>query len=375
MKNFIINPAQQIACAWVFVLLLFVVTSWAGMCFYMDNYNKYKEKILNADKLSQEKKDYYLKVAERVNNNGFPIILNSYHLSNLVGIKWDILKKLINDNVSSYHKFYITKKDRISKREILAPSQELSYVQKYICTEILNKVRISDACYGFVSGKNIIDNAKKHLNSEMILNIDLKDFFPSISSDRVYYIFNKLCGYDKTLSFCLTKLVTYRNMVPQGACTSPIISNIVLYMLDIRLLKLAEKNNINYTRYADDITFSGTKNQINHRFYSLVRKIVEDEGFKINDKKVHFSSESQRQEVTGLIINNGNVRIKRNYIRKIEQELYYIGKFGLENHIKNMGTYNAFYVEHLKGKIMFVREVNIDKGNKLLGKFNSLNLQ
>ena len=60
MKNFIINPAQQIACAWVFVLLLFVVTSWAGMCFYMDNYNKYKEKILNADKLNQEKKDYYL---------------------------------------------------------------------------------------------------------------------------------------------------------------------------------------------------------------------------------------------------------------------------------------------------------------------------
>lgn len=88
----------------------------------MDNYNKYKEKILNADKLSQEKKDYYLKVAKRINNNGFPIILNSYHLSNLVGIKWDILKKLINDNASSYHKFYITKKDRVSKREILAPS-------------------------------------------------------------------------------------------------------------------------------------------------------------------------------------------------------------------------------------------------------------
>lgn len=345
------------------------------MCFYMDNYNKYKEKILNAGKLSQEKKDYYLNVAKRVYNNGFPIILNSYHLSNLVGIKWNILKKLIDDNVSSYHKFYITKKDRVSKREILAPSQELSYVQKYICTEILNKVRISDACYGFVLGKSIIDNAKKHLNSEIILNIDLKDFFPSISSDRVYYIFNKLCGYDKALSFCLTKLVTYRNMVPQGACTSPTISNIVLYMLDIRLLKLSEKNNINYTRYADDITFSGTKKQINHKFYSLVKKIVDDEGFKINDKKVHFSSRSQRQEVTGLIINNGNIRIKKNYIRKIEQELYYIGKFGLENHIKNMGIYNAFYVEHLKGKIMFVREVDIDKGNKLLEKFNFLNLQ
>lgn len=155
-------------------------------------------------------------------------------------------------------------------------------------------------------------------------------------------------------------------MVPQGACTSPVISNIVLYMLDIRLLKLAEKNNINYTRYADDITFSGTRNQINQRFYKLVRKIVEDEGFKINDKKVHFSSKSQRQEVTGLIINNGIIRIKRNYIRKIKQELYYIGKFGLENHIKNMGIYNSFYVEHLKGKIMFVREVDLEKGNKLL---------
>lgn len=345
------------------------------MCFYMENYDKYKEKILSADKLSKEKKDYYLKVAKKIDDNGFPIILNSYHLSNLVGIKWDTLKKLVDDNVKSYHKFYITKKDKISKREILAPSEELSYIQKYIQTEILNKVRISDSCYGFVSGKNIIDNAKRHLNSEMILNIDLKDFFPSISSDRVYYIFHKLCGYDKTLSFCLTKLVTYRNMVPQGACTSPIISNIVLYMLDIRLLKLSEKNSISYTRYADDITFSGSRNKINQQLYKLVRKIVEDEGFKLNTKKVHFSSNSQRQEVTGLIINDGKIRIKRNYIRKIEQELYYIEKFGLENHIKNMGIHNSFYVEHLKGKIMFVREVDNDKGNKLLKKFNSLKLQ
>ena len=340
----------------------------------MNEYKEYERKILSANKLSNEKKQYYLNVASRLSKNGFPIILNSYHLSNLCGIKWNVIRVLIDDNVKSYHKFYITKKDRKSKREILSPTRELSFIQKFIKESILEKVKISDCSYGFVKNRNIFSNATRHLGAEKVLNIDLKDFFPSISSDRVYYIFNKICGYDKTMSYCLTKLVTYRNMVPQGACTSPLISNIVSFMLDIRLSKLAEKYGVCYTRYADDITFSGASDKINQRFYKFVKMIIEDEGFRVNPKKVHFCSKFNRQEVTGLIINNNKVSVNKNYIRKIRQEFYYIKKFGVENHIKNAHIGNAFYIEHLKGKIMFVRSIDKKKGELLLKEFNDLNL-
>lgn len=340
----------------------------------MNEYIFYKNKIISATKLSEKKKQYYLDVSKRLYDLGFPIILNSFHLSNLCGVKWNSIQKLIDDNITSYHKFFITKKNGYSKRKILAPNSDLSAVQKYIKVEILDKVKISDSCYGFVKKKNIVTNAKVHIGNEIVLNIDLKDFFPSISSDRVYYIFNKICGYDKTMSYCLTKLVTYRNFVPQGACTSPTISNIVSFMLDVRLEQLSKKCGINYTRYADDITFSGSSEKINFKFYNFVKKIIEEEGFVVNENKVHFSAKSNRQEVTGLIVNNNKISVSRTYIRKIKQELYYIGKFGLELHIKNSNIENGFYVEHLKGKIMFVRSIDYQKGNDLLKEFNKLGL-
>jgi hypothetical protein len=335
---------------------------------------RYINEIDNAEKLSKKKKKYYRNIATEIYNAGFPIILNSYHLSNLSGIKWNILRNIINDSTKYYHKFNITKKDKISKREILAPSDELSHVQKYIKNFILENVKINSCSYGFTKNKNIKMNAEQHLYSEVVLNIDLKDFFPSIDSQRVYYIFNKICKYDKTLSYCLTRIVTYENRLPQGACTSPIISNIVAYKLDYRLFKLAQKNNIKYTRYADDITFSGNSNIITKKLYSLIKKIIEEEGFKVNEKKVHFSSKSFRQEVTGLIINNDKVTVNSKYVKKIEQELYYIKKYGLENHIKYAEIKNGFYLEHLKGKIMFVWSIDKEKGNKLLSIFNDLNL-
>lgn len=335
---------------------------------------KYILDIEKAEKLGEDKKKYYKEIAKKIDEKGFPIILNSYHLSNLCGIKWDILRTLIDNNISSYHRFYITKKDKISKREILAPSKELSCVQKYIKESILDRVKLNNSCFGFVKAKNIKLNAECHLNSEMILNIDLKDFFPSIDSKRIYCIFNKICGYDKALSYCLTKLVTYKDMLPQGACTSPVISNIVAYKLDLRLSNLAKKVNVNYTRYADDITFSGDKSKITKKFYNYIKNIIEEEGFNVNEKKVHLSSKSYRQEVTGLIINNGKVSVDSKYIRKIRQELYYIKKFGLDNHIEESNIKNGFYVEHLKGKILFVWSIDKEKGQKLLEEFNSLKL-
>ena len=332
-------------------------------------YEQYKAKVSNNENYTDEKKKKYLEQIEILKAKNSEIILNTYHFSNLVGIKWNTLKKIIDDPDKFYYNFQISKKTG-GKRPINVPNNSLELCQKYIKEKILDNVKLHSAAHGFVNNKSIITNAKVHVNSEMILNIDLKNFFPSISRKKVFYIFNKICGYDNSLSHCLTKLVMYKNGLPQGACTSPIISNIVTFKLDLRLKKLSDKLGLNYSRYADDITFSGNKNVINSKFLDFVKTIINECGYQINDKKTRFESKCGRQEVTGLIVNNGKVSIPKQYIQNLRKDLYYIKKYGIEEHKKRNNIYNAFYQEHIKGQIMFVYSVSKNKGIKLLKKYN-----
>lgn len=306
------------------------------------------------------------------NKVGVPVIINTYQLSNVLGIKWNELKKIINNSQKMYYDFNISKKTG-GKRKISMPGEILKEIQGLIKEKILENIEISECANGFVENKSIITNANNHLNKEKILNIDLKDFFPSIHKNRVYYIFKNLCGYDNNVSFCLTQLVTYKNSLPQGAPTSPILSNIVAYMMDLRLEKLAEKLEIEYTRYADDITFSGEGKNINTRLLNYVKNIVEDCGFEINERKTRFAGKGRRQEVTGLIVNNDKINVPKEYIREIRQELYYIDKFGLKAHREKVGFENKYYREHLLGKILYVKSINELKGAELLKYYNNIN--
>lgn len=322
-------------------------------------------------KYSIEEKEILEKSALNSLKNGVPIILNTYQLSNVLGIKWEVLKKVINNSQKMYYNFNISKKSG-GMRKISMPEEILKQIQLLIKEKILSKIKISDSANGFVENKSIITNAKEHLSKEKILNIDLKDFFPSIHRNRVYYIFKYLCGYSNNVSFCLTNLVTYKNSLPQGAPTSPMLSNIVAYMMDIRFEKLAGKLDIKYTRYADDITFSGNKNRINNNLLVNVTNIINDCGFKINDKKTRFESKGSRQEVTGLVVNNDTVNVPKNYIKKIRQELYYIKKFGIKSHREKVGFKNKYYKDHLLGKILYVKSINNKKGMQLLRAFKSI---
>lgn len=284
-------------------------------------------KKINEANISENKKISLEQSALNSIKAGVPIILNSYHLSNVLGIRWNTLKKIINNSERMYYDFDISKKSG-GKRKISMPNEILKEVQILIKEKILSKIKISERANGFVEKKSIITNAKEHLNKEKILNIDLEDFFPSIHRNRVYYIFKYLCGYSNDVSFCLTKIVTYKNSLPQGAPTSPVISNIVSYMMDIKLEKLSKELNITYTRYADDITLSGSKNNINTSLLNRIYLVIEKEcGFKINKNKTRFANRGKRQEVTGLIVNNKTVNVPRSYIREIRKEMYYINKF------------------------------------------------
>ena len=335
-------------------------------------YKKYKDVLENSESLYKEEEiKEMLDCIEKLHKGNYEIVLNSYHFSNLVGIKWKTLEFIINNMEKNYYNFNISKKSG-GTRKINVPTESLATCQKFIKENILDMVPIHDSANGFANCKSIITNAQMHINQEMILNIDLKDFFPSIDSKKVFYVFHNLCGYSTDLSYCFTKLVMYNGGLPQGACTSPVLSNIVSFKMDIRLSNLAKKMGLTYTRYADDITFSGPKEKVNDGLLRIVTQIINESGYEINNKKTRFQSYKIKQEVTGLIVSNGVVSVPKNYIKKIRQELYYIKKFGIIDHKIKSNINNRFYKEHLKGKIMFVYSINKVKGSELLKQYNSI---
>lgn len=305
--------------------------------------------------------DRCVRYASRLLENGLPVIFDTKHLSLLIGIRPGDLTKMIFAEEPFYRQISIPKKAG-GIRQLDIPSYDLKYIQHWILKNILYKIPISNYAYGFQLNKSILDNASVHTNKHCVINIDIKDFFPSISFERIFRIF-AYYGYTKEVSFILSKLCTYKGKLPQGSPASPYISNIVCLKLDARLASLAKTYKAEYSRYADDITFSG-KADIKS-ILPPTHKIIRDEGFNLNKDKTRVLYANQRQEVTGLIVNGSRVRIPRVYKRKLLQELYYCSKYGVEDHLKKIGCDKAFYKEHIYGKIYYIKMVEPEEAIRL----------
>lgn len=306
---------------------------------------------------------------ERLQSNNVPIIYNLRHLRKILKIRKKDQNKYFGNERNEYHRFLIPKKSG-GMREIEAPSDRLKLYQLWIKESILDKVKVSDYAMGFKRACSILDNAKNHVGKELVINLDLKDFFPSITYKQVYRIFAYL-GYTDEVSHLLTQICTNKNNVlPQGSPASPSISNIVSLKLDKRLSGLANSYGCNYSRYADDITFSGSKSI--ERILPLAKAIIEEEGFEVNEDKLRFQYSFQRQEVTGLVVNNV-VKISPKLQHEIEYALYYCKKFGVENHMKKIGCTRSFYKEHLYGIAYFVKMINVEQGKSYLEQLDLIN--
>jgi retron-type reverse transcriptase len=174
--------------------------------------------------------------------------------------------------------------------------------------EVLKTFSVHACAHGFITGRSIVTNAKPHVGQGFVLNIDLKDFFPTVDRSKVEAVFLKygLSGYED--------IVLLDNVLPQGSPTSPVISNLAMFDLDTELQALANDYGYNLTRYADDITFSGKvySKTILSKVYSLICK----HGFNPNKEKTKLFFKSQRQVVTGLVVNE-KVNITRKLRRKI----------------------------------------------------------
>jgi RNA-directed DNA polymerase len=253
-----------------------------------------------------------------------------------------------------YQSFEIRKKSG-KTRTIHAPHAQLKYFQKclnYILQQVYTPHR---AATGFVPGKSIVDNARLHTNANYVYNLDLKDFFPSIDqarlrarllqapfqlnateeSRKIASIMALLCCAEMEVERYDTESGEWKketkNVVPQGAPTSPAVSNIICEKLDRRLSGLARRFNLNYSRYADDITFSSSHNVYHQdgEFVQELHRIIADQNFAINPAKTRLQKRGYRQEVTGLVVNE-KVNVNQKYIRQIRKWLYYWEQYGTE---------------------------------------------
>jgi len=332
----------------------------------MENYIDRLKILLKESGYGKHYSEKCIEYARRLIDNNLPVIFDIDHLSLVSGAPKELIGKMLFADSSFYSLAQIPKKSG-GLRDLHIPSVELKYLQRWILDNILNRIRISPFATGFCNNKSIVDNAKIHIGSGCILNMDIKDFFPSIKFKMVFRIF-AYYGYTKELSFVFAKLCTYEDSLPQGSPASPCISNIVSLKIDKRLSLLAEKYHACYSRYADDITFSG--NGGIKKLIKITSEILEEEGFSLNNKKTRMQFSHQRQEVTGLIINGGTIRVNRQYKRDLYQTCYYCKKYGVDSHLQKIKCNKSFYKEHLYGKAYFVNMVEPEEGKKL---FNILN--
>lgn len=327
------------------------------------------EQALLTAKITAQYREACLEYARQLLENNLPVIFDKQHLAMVIGMNLkDLTFFLVFDDNNFYRSIKIPKKLG-GFREINVPIFDLKYLQRWILDNILNNLQPSKYATGFVRDRSIVDNANIHVGANYLLNLDLCNFFTTITFQTVFRLFYYY-GYTKEVSYTLAKLCTYERKLPQGSPASPAISNLVCLKLDKRLSRLASTFSINYSRYADDITFSGLK--IPKEFLPLVEMIIIEEGFKINNKKTRFAGRHQRQEITGLIINDGKPRVAKSYKRKLQQEIYYCRRFGVISHMETIGQTKRFYREHLYGKAYFIKMVEPDVGDAFLRDLDDL---
>lgn len=298
--------------------------------------------------------------------------------ANAIHVKYSYLTYILykTDITNLYSTFDIPKKND-GCRTILAPRNPLKKIQKNIANLLWDNYseshktlkkknrKIPSISHGFIKGKSIITNAQKHRNKKIVLNVDLENFFDSFHFGRIrgFFIKNNNFKFPEDVATMLAQLVCYNGVLPQGAPSSPIITNLICEILDYRIVKLAKKYRVTYTRYADDLTFSSNERSFDEKiptFIEELTKIIQRSGFKINSTKTHFSNRSQRQVVTGLVVNR-KINVKREYYkntRAMAYNLYKNNVFYIDNK-SNLGT-----IRQLEGR--FAHIYNIERYNNYL---------
>ena len=268
-----------------------------------------------------------------------------------LGFSAKTLYGLSNSLEKHYHTVYLPKSDG-SKRKLSVPDLILKLVQKSIADNILIQYPISKYAKAYKPGSSIQKNARPHVGKKKILKLDIEGFFDHILYSRVKDTVFYEEKYSESIRILLTMLCYYNDSLPQGAPTSPAITNIIMYDFDETVGAFCNEKNIAYTRYCDDMTFSGCFDE--REIISFVKGELRKLGLFLKNRKTAVISASKRQVVTGIVVNE-KMNATKDYKKTIRQEIYYIKKFGLDEHLKRLGISDKQqYVLSLKGRIAFV---------------------
>lgn len=315
------------------------------------------EKSIKAECKAQKKSYKYteklLIYARNLYSKNLPIIFSPKHFSLLVGMNHQYVCNMAYDSKRFYRHFSIPKSNG-DMRSIDEPLPDLKYVQTWILKNILENVPVSEYAKAYVKGRTLKHNARFHKAQKVVVTMDIKNFFPSISIKDVTEIFVSM-GYYHDLSCFLAYLCCLDYKLPQGAPTSPYLSNLRMTSIDNKIKDFITSKGIRYTRYADDLTFSGDIEP--HLLIKTISRIIYNGGFQINNKKTRVARNNARQEVTGIVVNS-HMQISKEKRRKIRQQLYYIRKYGLDSHLSYIGETRSHYLNHLVGTINFALFVN-----------------
>jgi RNA-directed DNA polymerase len=327
---------------------------------------------------------------ERLQSHGLVVLSTPADVAQALGISVPRLRWLAFHHPASrsthYTTFAVPKKSG-GERLLAAPKRSIRRSQEWILANILSKVPVHPAAHGFVVGRSTCTNATSHVGKQVLVNTDLEDFFPTITFSRAKGIFHGL-GYSPAVATILALLCTESprrtvecdgktlhvavgpRSVPQGACTSPALSNLVARRLDARLEGIARKLGWTYTRYADDASFSASGEAASRIGYLLarIRHISEAEGFRVNERKTRVLRRNTRQSVTGLNVNDGPT-IPRPLRRRLRAILHQSQRTGVAGQ-NRIGHPN--FVGWLDGMIAYVSMVQPAQGDQLRARFESV---
>lgn len=336
-------------------------------------------------------------------HSNIPALLSLRHLAHRSGTSYWRLRSAVERCPKSYRYFTIGKRAG-GRRTICVPEPELMQAQRWVTNQILNKQAVHAASHAFRPGSSILQCASRHCGARWLIKLDIAGFFDSISEISVFRIFRNL-GYEPLVSFELARLSTclptrlgryrfpawrnhmrhsaiekyrckYIGHLPQGAPTSPMLSNLVMREMDEEITAAAAKQGLSYTRYSDDLTFS-TRHDFDRKrslkFVRVVSNLLNSTRLFLNERKTTIVPPGARKVVLGLIVNGARPTMPRQYRSKLRQHLYYLEKNGPTKHMQERGFETVLGMKrHLRGHIDFARMVDRTYGDQLLRRFESV---
>ncbi len=310
-------------------------------------------------------------VLDFCSTHSFPLVYDTFQLAGILGVKHQKMFRYIKDIKNLYHECEIPKANGTVRR-LNVPCLRLRNIQRRIAGTILSQLPTSNYAKAYRLGVSLKSNAQPHVGKKYILKMDITDFFGSISFDQVYSAAFNTRNFPKNIGVMLTTLCCYDGYLPQGAPTSPALSNLVLKNFDNCIGSWCEQRGISYTRYCDDMTFSSDKPL--YVCFEKVSRMLQEMGFTVNAKKTKFITAKNRMSVTGLTVNE-KVSVSKEYKRNLRQEIYYVLKFGLKSAILDANRTDFIdergraleykYFCSLYGKICYI--LSIEPQNKWFG--------